>query len=168
MLLNTVPRLPVVQPLQRIGCVRCVIHAQRTNGSCLLERPVARQRIQSLISSEQTPFYVANSASPPDNKSRTDFELSVLIEVLPARVRNLLQQHPDLPQLVEVVLDLGRPVLARFANTDQLLSAAPLAKQELEEVTSKARHLLAGHMQQRPQDSTTCLRVCCTAARTVS
>jgi len=121
-----------------------------------------------LISSEQTPFYVANSASPPDNKSRTDFELSVLIEVLPARVRNLLQQHPDLPQLVEVVLDLGRPVLARFANTDQLLSAAPLAKQELEEVTSKARHLLAGHMQQRPQDSTTCLRVCCTAARTVS
>ncbi|DBB09376.1 TPA: hypothetical protein ACH3X3_007951 [Trebouxia sp. C0006] len=137
MLLNTVPRLPVVQPLQRIGCVRCVIHAQRSNGSCLLERPVARQRIQSLISSEQTPFYVANSASPPDNKSRTDFELSVLIEVLPARVRNLLQQHPDLPQLVEVVLDLGRPVLARFANTDQLLSAAPLAKQELEEVTSK-------------------------------
>ncbi|DBA73619.1 TPA: hypothetical protein ACH3X2_009774 [Trebouxia sp. C0005] len=137
MLLNTVPRLPVVQPLQRIGCVRCVSHAQRSTGSCLLERPVARQRIRSLISSEQTPFYVANRASPPDNNIQTDFELSVLIEVLPARVRTLLQQHPDLSQLVEVVLDLGRPVLARFANTDQLLSAAPLAKQELQEVTSK-------------------------------
>lgn len=160
MLLNTVPVLPVVQPLQRTGCVRCVSHAQRSTGSCLLERPVARQRIQSLISSEQTPFRVANSASSPDNNSQTDFELSVLIEVLPARVRNVLQQHPDLSQLVEVVLDLGRPVLARFADTDQLLSAAPLAKQELEEVTSKARYLLARHTQQRPPDSATCLHSC--------
>ncbi len=160
MLFNTVPRLLVVQPLQRIGCVRCVSHAQRSTGSCLLERPVARQRIQSLISSEQTPFYVANSAFPPDNKLQTDFELSVLIEVLPARVRSILQQHPDLSQLVEVVLDLGRPVLARFADTAQLLSAAPLAKQELEEVTSKARYLLARHTQQSPPDSATCLHSC--------
>lgn len=137
MLTNVVSRLPVVQTVHRTACVHCM-SAQRSTGPGLLERPVARQRIQSLILSNHSPNSVANSAPLQSQRSHLNFELSVLIDVLPARVRTSLQQHPNVSQLVEVVLDLGRPVLARFADTHQQLSAAPLARHELEEVTNMA------------------------------
>jgi len=41
-------------------------------------------------------------------------ELLQLLDVLPARFRATALQHPDLPQLVEVVMDLGRPPAMRL------------------------------------------------------
>ena len=42
-------------------------------------------------------------------------------------------------QLVEVVLDLGRPVLARYSHGDEMLSSAPLSSDELFEVVAKVQ-----------------------------
>lgn len=46
-------------------------------------------------------------------------------------------------QLVEVVLDLGRPVLARYTHGDEMLSSAPLTSAELHEVVAKVGASLA-------------------------
>src|SRR5712692_3750783 len=43
-------------------------------------------------------------------------DLDLLLAVLPARVRDVLQQQSDLEMLLEVVLDLGRHLKARFPN----------------------------------------------------
>lgn len=134
-LLTSVPKWPILYPAPSSKCRWC--HPPRYNAVHLLERPILRHRVQSVISSEQLQT-LTDTVHVQRMKSRDDIELAVLIDVLPSRVRTILQQHPELSQLVEVVLDLGRPVLARFANTDQLLSTVPLARQELEEVTQKA------------------------------
>ena len=132
--------------LQPAPCVHGVVRKSvssrchrvfQANAEGLLDRPVARQRVQPLISIDQLMGSTAGddklSVKPVDQK----LELSVLIDVLPVRIKELLQDHRDLGQLVEVVLDLGRPVLARFAETDELLSTKPLTRHELEEVTAK-------------------------------
>lgn len=38
----------------------------------------------------------------------TEEEVLLLVNLLPTGVRERLQQHPELPQLLEVVMDLGR------------------------------------------------------------
>lgn len=42
-------------------------------------------------------------------------------------------------QLVEVVMDLGRPPLARFPSGDAVLREAPMSREELEAVLSQVR-----------------------------
>lgn len=108
----------------------------------LSPRPLSPQQAKSLITREQLLSSVAARTSTPQvstsSLSREAVELSILIDVLPARVRAALQPHIALSQLVEVVLDLGRPVVARFTEGAQLLSRDPLTQAELEEVTNKA------------------------------
>ena len=48
-------------------------------------------------------------------------ELDALIDLLPPRVRGALATHPRKLQLLEVVLDLGRLPIARFADGDEIL-----------------------------------------------
>ena len=106
------------------------------------------QVAKSLITREQLLSSIAartstSTQSSSNSLSRETVELATLIDVLPARVRTALQHHPDLAQLVEVVLDLGRPVVARFTEGAQVLSRDPLTPEELEEVTSKACNCMA-------------------------
>lgn len=135
--------LGFLQPAPRVhGIVRKGVPSRchrvfQANAEGLLDRSVARQRVQPLISIDQLMGSVAGDDRLTVKSVDQKLELSVLIDVLPARIKELLQDHPDLGQLVEVVLDLGRPVLARFAETDQLLSINPLTRHELEEVTAK-------------------------------
>lgn len=108
-----------------------------------LRRPVSPQDAKSLITREQLLSSIAartstSTQSSSNSLSRETVELATLIDVLPARVRTALQHHSDLAQLVEIILDLGRPVVARFTKGAQLLSRDPLTPEELEEVTSKA------------------------------
>ena len=136
-LLKPVSRLPIVYSWPSSSCI-CHWHPiPRYTDARVHPRLGFRPRAQTVIT-EKVQTGVTEAVPLPGNTLRDDIELSVLIDVLPARVRALLQQHPQLSQLVEVVLDLGRPVLARFANTDQLLSTIPLTRQELQEITSKA------------------------------
>lgn len=109
-----------------------------------LRRPASPQPAKFVITREQLLSSMATHTSGPTPPSQNEsswetVELAVLIDVLPARVRTALRRHTALPQLVEVVLDLGRPVVARFSARAETLSQAPLTQAELEEVTSKAR-----------------------------
>ncbi|MDD4178660.1 MAG: AAA family ATPase [Candidatus Margulisbacteria bacterium] len=48
-------------------------------------------------------------------------EILKLLTVLPLDIQKVLKDSPDLPSIVEVVLDLGRPAEARFAKRTMLL-----------------------------------------------
>lgn len=62
-------------------------------------------------------------------------EVHRLVQLLPFGVRSVLESHPNLLLLVEVVMDLGRPPLARFEEngcvTDFRLSDSPLTAEDI-------------------------------------
>jgi len=62
-------------------------------------------------------------------------DLQALLSALPPRVLGSLQQRDDLTDLIEVVLDLGRPPEARFPNTEVLLGADEISGDDLAYVT---------------------------------
>lgn len=64
-------------------------------------------------------------------------ELDRLLVLLPGELRRRVEGHPELPALVEVVMDLGRPPLARFPSGDFLLSHRPISFDELHHATAK-------------------------------
>ncbi|XP_062233579.1 protein SEEDLING PLASTID DEVELOPMENT 1-like [Phragmites australis] len=64
-------------------------------------------------------------------------ELRRLLELLPVELRRRVETHPELPALVEVVMDLGRPPLARFPSGDFLLSHRPISFDDLRHATSQ-------------------------------
>ncbi|KAF0901503.1 hypothetical protein E2562_003488 [Oryza meyeriana var. granulata] len=64
-------------------------------------------------------------------------ELRRLLELLPGELRRRVEGHPELPALVEVVMDLGRPPLARFPSGDFLLSHSPISFDDLRHATSQ-------------------------------
>ncbi|XBI35536.1 hypothetical protein VPH35_121204 [Triticum aestivum] len=66
-----------------------------------------------------------------------DEELGRLLELLPGELRQRVEDHPELPALVEVVMDLGRPPLARFPSGDFLLSHRPISFDDLRQATAK-------------------------------
>jgi len=48
--------------------------------------------------------------------------LDLLLPILPPRIQERLRNHPSLGDLIEVVIDLGRPIEARFASHYEFLS----------------------------------------------
>ncbi|KAK3128431.1 hypothetical protein QOZ80_6BG0461530 [Eleusine coracana subsp. coracana] len=64
-------------------------------------------------------------------------ELRRMLELLPVELRRRVEGHPELPALVEVVMDLGRPPLARFPSGDFLLSHRPISFDDLRHATSQ-------------------------------
>ncbi len=63
-------------------------------------------------------------------------ELRQLLSVLPPRVLAGLQQQDDLDDLLEIVLDLGRPPEARFSSGDVILDEEPVGREDLQHVVS--------------------------------
>jgi stage III sporulation protein SpoIIIAA len=68
-------------------------------------------------------------------KKITD-DLDVLLGVLPQRIRDLLNT-PNRDELLEIVLDLGRPPEARFSDTFVYLDKEPVTREEIAEVVEK-------------------------------
>ncbi|XP_031265130.1 uncharacterized protein ycf45-like isoform X1 [Pistacia vera] len=68
-----------------------------------------------------------------------DFEMELrrLLALLPEEMRRRVSDHPELHQLIEVVMDLGRKPLARFPSGDSVLSDCPITVQDLEHATSQ-------------------------------
>src|SRR6476646_6031602 len=64
------------------------------------------------------------------NMQITD-DLSKLLDILPAEIRQRLEQHPDQDSLVEVVMDIGRRPEARFPGKAEYLSETPVSQAEL-------------------------------------
>ncbi len=55
-----------------------------------------------------------------------------LLDVLPLEIRQVLEQHPLLDSLVEVVMDLGRRPEARFPERAEYLSETPVSQEQLQ------------------------------------
>ncbi|KAH7512626.1 hypothetical protein FEM48_Zijuj12G0110900 [Ziziphus jujuba var. spinosa] len=73
-------------------------------------------------------------SSPDDD---IDVELGRLLALLPEEMRKRVSEHPELHQLIEVVMDLGRKPLARFPSGDFVLSDFPITVQDIEHATSQ-------------------------------
>ena len=69
-------------------------------------------------------------------KQITD-DLSNFLAIFPEEIRQRLEEHPELGNLVEVVMDLGRKPEARFAAGAQYLSEKPVAKTDLDYSTAR-------------------------------
>ncbi|MFQ6131274.1 MAG: R3H domain-containing nucleic acid-binding protein [Armatimonadota bacterium] len=59
-----------------------------------------------------------------------------LIEALPPRVQEALHEHGNVPDLLEVVLDLGRPPEARFPDEFVLLNGHSVTQEDLDYVVT--------------------------------
>ena len=64
-------------------------------------------------------------------------DLHALLDALPLQVLRPLQQREDLNELIEVVLDLGRPPEARFPNLEVLLDSREVKEEDLQYVTQR-------------------------------
>jgi len=64
-------------------------------------------------------------------------DIAQLIEVLPAGLRAVLDRHPALEELLEIVLDLGRRPEARFPSGAVWLRDTPVGHAELAHVTTQ-------------------------------
>ena len=64
-------------------------------------------------------------------------ELDAFLDILPLRIRELLHQQPDCSELLEVVLDLGRPPEARFPHRELILNSRQIDHSDIEYVTSR-------------------------------
>ncbi len=67
-------------------------------------------------------------------------DLPQLLEILPAYIREQLEEHPQRDQLIEVVLDLGRQPEARFSDSVEYLADAPVSKADLQHCVDRVGH----------------------------
>lgn len=68
-----------------------------------------------------------------------DIELGRLLALLPEEMRRRASEHPELYELIEAVMDLGRKPLARFPSGDFILSDCPITVQDIEHATSQVK-----------------------------
>ncbi|XP_020201944.1 uncharacterized protein ycf45 [Cajanus cajan] len=71
------------------------------------------------------------------SEDELDVELGRLLALLPEEMRRRVSDHPELPQLIEVVMDLGRKPLARFPTGDFVISEYPITVQDIEHATAQ-------------------------------
>ena len=64
-------------------------------------------------------------------------DLEALLDILPEHVRTTLVKEADVRELIEVVLDLGRPPEARFLDREIVLDRTEVSEAELDFVTSR-------------------------------
>ena len=64
-------------------------------------------------------------------------DLDALINIFPSYIRQPLSQQPDVSDLIEVVLDLGRLPEARFPQREVVLSPQEVNEQDIDYITSR-------------------------------
>jgi stage III sporulation protein SpoIIIAA len=64
-------------------------------------------------------------------------DLEALLDILPPHIRQPLYEQSDKHQLLEVVLDLGRPAEARFPQREEVLSPKEVDDPDLNYVASR-------------------------------
>ena len=64
-------------------------------------------------------------------------DLDSLLEILPPQIEQPLRQQEDCKELLEVVLDLGRPPEARFPQREIILNPEEVSERDIEYVTSR-------------------------------
>ncbi len=66
-----------------------------------------------------------------------NWELTQLLDIFPLPIRQPLVRLPNLEDMIEVVLDLGRPPEARFENDFVYLSETPVSTEDIAHVCSR-------------------------------
>ncbi|MFC1978195.1 R3H domain-containing nucleic acid-binding protein [Chloroflexota bacterium] len=64
-------------------------------------------------------------------------DLDALLDIFPPRIRQSLCQQEDSRELLEVILDLGRPPEARFPQREMILDPKEVSEQDIEYVASR-------------------------------
>lgn len=71
-----------------------------------------------------------------EEKNGYQEELDKLLEIIPEDIQSVLKTHKDLNELVEIVMDLGRPPVARFSKGDQVITEnRPISYEDLQVAT---------------------------------
>ncbi len=70
------------------------------------------------------------------SKVTTD-DLDALLDILPPHIRQPLCQQEDLSELLEVVMDLGRPPEARFPHREVILYPREVTEEDIDYVTAR-------------------------------
>ncbi|HXG21768.1 MAG TPA: single-stranded DNA-binding protein, partial [Methylomirabilota bacterium] len=73
-------------------------------------------------------MYAPTLAHPLVNQIETVDNLDLMLQVLPEPVRAALVHEADLQNLLEIVLDLGRPPEARYVAKTVYLLEAPISR----------------------------------------
>jgi len=68
-------------------------------------------------------------------------ELDTLLNVLPPYIPGLLYQQSDCSDLLEIILDLGRPPEARFLHRDLILDSKEIERVDIDYVVSRVGEL---------------------------
>jgi stage III sporulation protein SpoIIIAA len=64
-------------------------------------------------------------------------DLDALLQILPPQTRQKLQEQEDFKQLIEVIMDLGRPTEARFLNREIILDQREVTDEDIEYVVTR-------------------------------
>ncbi|KAL6126415.1 hypothetical protein ACLB2K_074464 [Fragaria x ananassa] len=84
-------------------------------------------------------FFSGNSPSSSSGSSASTSrtEMEMFLELLPERMKSELYRHEEIGKLIEVVMDLGRPPIARFPTGDWVISETPVSHEDLRLAVSK-------------------------------
>ncbi|HEX9976537.1 MAG TPA: single-stranded DNA-binding protein, partial [Dehalococcoidales bacterium] len=64
-------------------------------------------------------------------------DLNALLEVFPPSIHEPLCQQTDISELIEVVMDLGRPPEARFPEREIVLTPKEATEEDIEYITAR-------------------------------
>jgi stage III sporulation protein SpoIIIAA len=64
-------------------------------------------------------------------------DLEALVEILPPHIRQPLRRQKDISELLEVVLDLGRPPEARFPRREMVLNPKEVDQEDIDYIASR-------------------------------
>ncbi len=84
-----------------------------------------------------TPLTGAQTLQRPKTQLRVTDNLDELLAVLPPQVRRALEQEPNLEDLLEVILDLGREPQARFPERTLQLSNMEVTEADIDYVVQR-------------------------------
>lgn len=136
---NHVPPLTLLRHERRILNLRC--------RSSLPFHQLFRSKVLLLSNSSSSlspPGVVAISASSSpvtvpelEDEDHFDDELRRLLALVPEEIRRTLEKHPEISELIEIVLDLGRKPLARFPSGDFVISDDAVRVNDLEFAVSQ-------------------------------
>lgn len=79
---------------------------------------------------------------PPHRMQITD-DLDKLLDIVPSKIRESLDNHPQKNSLIEIVLDLGRKPEARFAHRSEYLSDELITREDLAHCVARVGHFSA-------------------------
>ena len=77
------------------------------------------------------------SPPPPPSVRPSGDDIGSLLAVLPDKLRAVIDRHPEVDRILEVVLDLGRRPEARFPGATVFLDEQPVGRDDLAHITAQ-------------------------------